>query len=62
MGRQGAGRGALLDMLRILDFIPTKWKAFEVVKIWLHSRDQIGEARCWGKGVPMKTFFSYFRQ
>jgi len=29
--KEGGGEKALLTMLRIQDFIPTKWKAFEVV-------------------------------
>lgn len=30
-GTESKGGRGLLAMLRILDFIPTKWKAFEVV-------------------------------
>lgn len=47
---------ALQTIVRILDFILTRWKASEVVGFLPHSRDRIGEAQCWRKGGQWRPY------
>ena len=47
---------ALRAMVRILDFILTRWKASEVVGFLPHSRDRIGEAQCWRTGGRWRPY------